>query len=267
MTRQLSALMVFAMSFAFAGSCFAQSDDMPDEGWEFKVTPYFLAAGLDGKTGVASVTTDIDVPFSEVFDHLDAGFMMAATARRGRWILGLDALYFKLSGADSKTVSGPFGVITVEGTVDLTVTQQLYQPTIAYRAFAESDAPLLDVYVAARYTRLDTEMTLTSTTSIPSFPNGTRQLDGDVSWWDPVIGKRTTIRVTDHLFGTTIVDVGGFGVGSDVTYQWLVAAGWHFTNSISTSAGYRYLKQDYDKDGFVWDMVARGFILGVGIEF
>jgi hypothetical protein len=236
-----------------------------EDGWEFRLTPYFLAAGLDGKTGVAGVTTDVDVPFSDVFDHLDAGFMMAATARRNRWILGLDAIYFKMSGAGSQSVSGPFGFVALDGTVELASSEQIYQPTIAYRVF-EGDVPL-DFYVAARYTSLETEMTLVSTTTIPSFPGGTNELSGDVDWWDPIIGKRVHISLTDHLFGTTVVDCGGFGVGSDVTYQWLVAGGWRFGDHVDTSVWYRYFKQDYEEDGFVWNMVAKGFIVGLGIVF
>ncbi len=258
------------LAFSVAGlvtPALAQTTDT-DEDWEFRVTPYFLAASLDGKTGIAGVTTDVDMPFGDILDHLDAGFMMTATARKNRWILGVDAIYFKLSGVGSKSVTGPFGVITTEGTVELGSTQQIYQPTIAYRFFGD-DSPSLDVYVAARYTSLESELTLTSTTDIPSFPDGTSQLSEDVSWWDPVIGKRVTIWFTERLFSRTVVDFGGFGVGSDVTYQWLAAAGWRFSPHIDAAVGYRYFEQDYEDDdtGFVWDMVASGMIVGVGITF
>lgn len=253
------------MSLALVATAHAQAFDTDQEGWQFTVTPYLFGAGLDGKTGVGTVTTDVDVPLSDLLDHLDAGFMVAATARKHRWIFGLDAMYIKLSNVSSQSVSGPFGVITVEGTVDVAPGEQIYQPTIAYRLFGE-DAPVLDFYVAARYTSLETELTLVSTTTIPSFPGGTRTLDGDATWWDPVIGKRVIISLTDKLFGTTVVDVGGFGVGCDVTYQWMVTAGWRFTDHLSTSLGYRYLKQDYDDD-LVWNMVMSGFVVGVGFVF
>lgn len=254
-----------AMWLALVGIARAQAFDQDEEGWQFTVTPYLFGAGLDGKAGVGNVTTDVEVPLSDLLDHLDAAFMVAATARKDRWIFGVDAMYFKLSDVGSQSVSGPFGVITVEGTVDVAPGEQIYQPTIAYRVFG-GDAPILDVFVAARYTSLETELTLVSTTTIPSFPGGTRTLKGDATWWDPVIGQRVIASFTEKLFGTFLVDFGGFGVGSDVTYQWMVTTGWRFTEHFSTSLGYRYLKQDYD-DELVWNMVMSGFVVGAGFVF
>jgi hypothetical protein len=259
-------VIVVATILLGADVCVAQSADVEEDGWEFSVTPYLFAAGLDGKVGIKDVATTVYVPFDEILDHLDAGFMMAVTARHGRWVLGLDGIYVKLSGMGSKSVSGPFGNITLEGTVEAALTEQIYQPTIAYRVFG-GDAPTLDVYVAVRYTGLETELTLASTTTLPSFPDGSRQMNADVSWWDPVIGKRVIIHITDKFFGTTLVDFGGFGVGSDVTYQWLVTGGWRFSHAISASVGYRYLKQDYEDDDFLYNMVMKGVVIGVGVTF
>lgn len=255
------------MSMVLSGPVHAQAFDSDDEGWEFSVTPYLFGASLDGRAGIGPVVTSVDLPLSDLLDHFEAGFMVAATARKDRWIFGLDAMYIKLSDVGSQSVSGPFGVITVEGTVDLVPGEQIYQPTIGYRLFSGDDAPTLDMYAAARYTSLETELTLVTTTSIPSFPGGTRLLEADATWWDPVIGFRSMFSITDKMFGTALVDVGGFGVGSDVTYQWMATAGWQFTDLISASLGYRYLKQDYQEDNFLWDMVMSGPVLGVGFVF
>jgi len=34
--------------------------------WQFEVTPYFLAAGLDGTVGVRGADADLDVSFNEI---------------------------------------------------------------------------------------------------------------------------------------------------------------------------------------------------------
>ena len=69
----------------------------------------------------------------------------------------------------------------------------------------------------------------------------------------------------DRPFG--YADIGGFGVGSDLTYQLLAGVNWQFARSVSAKAGYRYLYQDYRNNGFVWDMTASGFYFGAGFRF
>lgn len=262
--RKRVGILVAVALLGSAGSSVAQVNDAGDAGWQFKVTPYFFMAGLDGRTGVKGVTTDVDVPLGEILDHLDMAFMMSATARKNRWILGLDAMYFKLSDAGSKWVTGPFGFVNIEGTIDLDMTEQLYQPTIGYRLF---EGTTLDLYAAARYTGLKTAMTLTSTTTIPSLPGGTNELDADVNWWDPVIGFRTDIPFKQKFDVMMLGDFGGFGVGSDVAYQWMIGAGWQFSQHFDARLGYRYFFEDYDQDGFVWHMAMSGAVLGLGISF
>ena len=62
-------------------------------------------------------------------------------------------------------------------------------------------------------------------------------------------------------------DVGGFGIGSDLTYQAIAGINWQFSKHFSAKAGYRYLYQDFEDAGFVWDMAAHGPYLGLGIRF
>jgi opacity protein-like surface antigen len=56
-------------------------------------------------------------------------------------------------------------------------------------------------------------------------------------------------------------------VGSDLTYQAIAGANWQFAKNFSAKAGYRYLHQDFEVDGFVWDMALHGVYLGLGIRF
>jgi hypothetical protein len=41
--------------------------------WRFEITPYVMAAVLNGTVGIGDVSTDIDVGFDDILDHLDAG--------------------------------------------------------------------------------------------------------------------------------------------------------------------------------------------------
>ncbi len=262
-TRTIAAVFA-AMTVLGVGRVNAQG--AANDGWRFQIAPYFLMPGLNGKVGYGGITTDLAMDFGDILDRLDMGIMVMATAQRGRWVFGFDAMYFKLSDQGTSSASGPFGFVQADGTLELTTTQQIYQPTLAYRLF---DTPTgnFDAFVAARYTSLENDVYLASTTTIPSLPGGTRTLSDEQTWWDPVVGGRTSIPFAGAFAVNALADFGGFAAGCDVTYQWLLTLRWDFATHFAAAGGYRYMKQDYEEDGFVWDMVMKGPILGVGFAF
>jgi hypothetical protein len=122
----------------------------------YELTPYLLAAGMDGTVGVQDHTTDVDAPFSDIWDSLDAGFMAQFTAQKGSWIFGLEGFYMKLEGEGSTTVPGPGGAVSVNSQMDVTNTMYIAQATAGYRVL--DDETKLNLLGALRYTKLDAEM-------------------------------------------------------------------------------------------------------------
>ena len=61
--------------------------------------------------------------------------------------------------------------------------------------------------------------------------------------------------------------VGGFGIGSHLTWDTFGALGYQFNNSISTVAGYRHLEMDYERKGIVFDAALSGPVIGMTIRF
>jgi hypothetical protein len=61
--------------------------------------------------------------------------------------------------------------------------------------------------------------------------------------------------------------VGGFGASSDVTWDVMGGVGYQYSDSVSFNLGYRALGVDYDHDGFVYDIVQQGPILGAVFRF
>jgi hypothetical protein len=63
----------------FVSPSFAADFDQqrfPDEKeWRVIVSPYIWAASLKGNASLAGFETDVDIPFSDTFDHLDFAFM------------------------------------------------------------------------------------------------------------------------------------------------------------------------------------------------
>lgn len=234
------------------------------DAWQYEVTPYILAAGLDGSVGVRGVTSDIDMSISDVLDDFEAGFMGLLTARKGPWMYSLEGVYFKLADQGAKTVTGPFGHVAVDGALELTTKMYVYQGSVGYRLL--DGTTTVDVIGGLRYTKLDVDMTVTiNTTPGIVFPGGTRSASGSESWTDGVVGARVQHPVSDHVSLLGYADVGGGG--SDLTYQLIAGANWEFNKGYTAKLGYRLLDWDYEEDGTVWDMTASGPYLGLGIRF
>jgi opacity protein-like surface antigen len=242
----------------------AQDPSAPGDAWQFEVTPYIFGAALEGTTGVNRVTADVDLGFDEILDNLDSGFMAMFEARKGPWGFGLDGVYFRLQDEQTGSWQGPGGIGSATGDLEASMTEQIYQLAVMYRLLNESTR--LDLIGAARYTQLDTDLDLVVTTG-PLLPGGTRDLSASESWWDPVIGIRVIAPFAEQWSFVGYADIGGYGDGSDITYQLIAGANWQFADAFTAKAGYRYYYQDYEDNGFVWDMAAQGAYLGLGFIF
>ena len=55
-----------------------------------------MTAGMNGEIGVGPVTADINVAFSDILDHVDAGMMGSYVAKRGPLSIGVDVIYLNL---------------------------------------------------------------------------------------------------------------------------------------------------------------------------
>lgn len=240
------------------------STDQTDK-WQFEFTPYFMAVSLNGDVGARGLTGDVDMSFSDFLDDLEAGFLAAFEARKGPWIFLFDAIYFKLKTDETKSWQGPFGFVSVTGAVEVTPAMQTYQPSVGYRLM--DDNTKLDLIGAVRYTRVDVDLDLVVTTAGIIFPGGARSLSRKEDWWDPVIGARLMTPFSEKWSFFGYADLGGFGVGSDFTFQGIVGIKWQFSKVVSAKLAYRYLYQDYTEDDFVWDMAAHGPLLGFGFRF
>jgi hypothetical protein len=98
---------------------------------------------------------------------------------------------------------------------------------------------------------------------------------GSVSWADPLVGGRIRYELAPGHQLSLRGDVGGFGVGSDFSWQAIAAYGWDFArcNGITFSGvlGYRALYVDYEQgEGrrrYEFDMLQHGPVVGISMRF
>lgn len=93
------------------------------------------------------------------------------------------------------------------------------------------------------------------------------QGSGDEWWVDPLIGLRGQINFTRWLYLTAQADVGGFGAGSQITWNVLGALGVNFTRNVFAELGYRYMYVDYTNDRFIYQMSTYGIYSSLGFKF
>jgi len=250
-------LSLFVYFFTFS----AYADD-----WEFEIAPYIFGTSLSGETGVAEVTSEIDMSFGDVLDHLDSALMATFVASNGQWSIMADGFYAKLEGEGAKSWSGPGGINSLTGDLEISVTQQIYQLMLAYRM--SDEGTVVDLFGGFRYTQLDNDLQLTVTGG-PTLPGGGLSVDDSKSWVDPIVGARFLTPVSDNWTFMTYLDF-GFGQGeSNGSYQAMAGFNWDGGGSWGMKFGYRYLNWDYEDDdsGYIWDMVMEGLYAGVGIQF
>ena len=223
--------------------------------WQFEVTPYLWSAAMRGDTQAGNLPqTHVDMSFGDILQNLDAGFMGAFEARKGRWGFLLDAIYMKVSDAASST-QGPLTV-----GADATVKQWMYAGAVAYRV---SDGPtMIDLIGGARYSKLRVKAVIDA--SLFGLPGRTERT-ANKSWTDGYVGIRVQVPIADQW---TFVGYGDVGAGgSDSTWQAALGAQYAYSKDVAIKLGYRYLSVDYNKNGFLYDMDSAGLYVGAGFRF
>lgn len=101
-----------------------------------------------------------------------------------------------------------------------------------------------------------------------------RAVSGNLEWVDPFIGGRLRHRFGGDKELTVEGDVGGFGVGSDFSWQVVATYGFDLTcmgTPIHTLVGYRALAVDYSERGphgeNALDFIQHGPVMGVQLRW
>jgi hypothetical protein len=230
-----------------------------DDTWNFRVAPYVWATALNGDIGVDGIKSHVNASIGEVLDHVDGGAMLTAEARHGRWGIVTDFIYADL--ADRKFYDA--GLIE---SVKLHVNQYIWSQAGSYR-FYQRNNTWIDVLAGFRLVSMD--QTLSVTARDPFAPSGdvAARVGLDRTWIDPIIGIRSAVEIFDRWAIRTEGDIGGFDANSTFTWQAFAALGYDATESTRILVGYRGLGYDHDRDGFLYDTVMHGPMIGAGVGF
>lgn len=92
-------------------------------------------------------------------------------------------------------------------------------------------------------------------------------VSADKNWVDPFVGFRARWNITQALYLAGRGDIGGFGLGSDLTWQASASVGYQISEHWSSEFGYRHMDVDYTDGHFLFDMVENGLFLSLTYAF
>jgi hypothetical protein len=251
-------------------------------GWHFTIAPYAWAFGIEGDVGVAGHDTSVDASFTDILKDSDGLMALQghAEAQYDRFGLFVDGTYADIQASFEESGAGPL----VSADLDVDVDQELVLIELGtfYRLvdrFKLWQSPVdrgggtftFDALAGARYTYLGLDVNGKLDINKLAFK---RDVDGSHDWVDPFVGGRLEVGLTESVDFALRGDVGGFGVGSDFTWNTQALLGYRFSlfgANAEAWGGYRALGQDYDEGSgrtdFEWDVILHGPIIGMTVRW
>jgi opacity protein-like surface antigen len=203
--------------------------------WKFTVEPYIWLPSLSGQ-GQTNTSPSVDV---NVVGDFDVGLPVAfrAVAPEDRYSISFDGLYARWvddqGATETKTQLG-----LIEG------------------GFGYPVAKTCSLEAGLRYLEVDYDV------DIGAFSSRAK-----ASFLDPWVGARAEFKLADQWSTSIRGDVGGFGVGSDLSWQALALVAWKPSDNWRFDLGYRAFAADFNDSGLEYDLLAYGPIIGVGWSF
>jgi len=260
--RQLSRfaiilLLLFFSHFSWGQSLLPGSEDQKD--WNFVVAPYLWFSGLNGELSVATIGTEIDAGFSDIFSNLNIAFMLYGEVRYKKFGLAIDLFTIQMSLDGTRPILG--GAVNVDQDMTFLETSLLYSIVHTEKWSADLHAGIRTWWIN---TRLDAERIISPENRI---------VESEISFVDPIIGAKVFYLPHEKWPVNARVDIGGFGAGSEFSWQVLVGGGYKFSKNWTVLLQYRFLGVDYTSgtegtiDYFRLDTTMSGPLLGVMATF
>jgi hypothetical protein len=189
--------------------------------YDWSVTPYLWASGIEGETGLGPIQSDVSVDFSDLVDVLAGALLVHVEAQREGYGFFGDLVYMSLE-PDPKTgsVGGP-----IQTESDTTIVEAGYL----------RKGSRVDLEFGIRY--WDFELELRPTT-LPA-------INRDTDWLDGFVGVRNTRELNDKWNLTTRANIGGGG--TDFTYGIGLTFGRELQSGSQFVFGFKLLDIDYQE--------------------
>jgi hypothetical protein len=283
-----------AVMLLFAGGGVATAADLapppvvmpapPPSGWSYRFVPYGWLTSMNGTQTVRGRSVKVDASFADIVEKSDTlvALMGDFEARNGPLAVYGDLVWSKIgfSGSGLRTRAPAPGISgTLGASLGLDIEMAIAEVGVAYEL--GRFGPLsFDVVGGARYwyQKADLSFDIAGALNIGDlevFGGRAIARSGSVDWLDPIVGARLryTVAPGHELFLRG--DIGGFGVGSQFSWQAIGGYAFDFATwrgvTFGGILGYRALYVDYERGfgrtRYEFDMLQHGPILGVSMRF
>lgn len=212
-----------------------------EDEWEFLLSPYLWAVGIDGDVTVAGSSVPLDLSFSDILDDFAGGGSLFFEGRKGQWGFAIDATYVTMetkdtAGSSTVKTDTSVGLLGLDGT---------------YRMGPDSP---WDLILGARLFDIDSEI---SSTGFPT-------VDGGISSTQAVVGARGRWSAAENWNFSIRGDI---GFGSDSSWQLLALAGYQVGTLWGLYLGYRIMDIDVEDGSAALDATLEGVMLGAVFQW
>jgi hypothetical protein len=235
----------------------------PAREWAFTVAPYIWGAGLSGDVGLFGLTpVNVDMSFGDILDNLRFAGMLAAEAHNGTWGVAGDLIYVSIADSETATRS----IAGIPTSLSFGVKTKSFTGTLMgeYRVVANPNVTI-DLMAGARLWSVDNDISASLTfggTPLAGFSGS----DG-ATWVDPMIGAKARFNTNSPWYFSAWGLIGGFGAAADIDWDVFGSVGYQWNDRFSTVLGYRALGVNYSDNGFEYDVVQQGPVLGMTFSF
>ncbi|SFV25819.1 hypothetical protein SAMN04488557_0163 [Hyphomicrobium facile] len=263
----------------------------PKSEWTFVFTAYGWIPWLSGNMAVRGRTFDVNANAGQILSHLDwstlPAWMSYAEARNGPVSLFNDVVYANITGAKNFARASDRQIIdsSLGGAVSVDYEEVIVEFGGAYEVWTGRNPVLtgsaaLDLLAGGRYWHQSTDVSANVSASVnigdlSVSGNRVTARSGSVDWVDPFIGARLRNQIAPGQELMVRADVGGFGVGSDPTWQVLATYNWRMCTAnghvIDGYLGYRALSVDYSQGSgnttYQYNVLQQGPVIGTTLHF
>jgi hypothetical protein len=204
------------------------------DAWKFGVTLPLWAPQINGNATAHGRRADVNVNYSELSDHLDASFSLAANAQKDKFGIFSSVGYMKFDGSRGDAIGGHTDWMLKFIVANGGLSYQLLKTDWEHPLILTGTAGVRFWYVSTDVDHHDF--------------NGNRDFHGydNMNLFDPVIGLRATQYITSKLHLDVAGDGGGFNISYDTDWTWSASGmlTYDFCKYFSASAGYQALALD-----------------------